>query len=164
MPLISTETGKKLESAMISFILSEPGPGFNNTSVIESIIDADFQLATPSMDSVVLTPPAGTFRMPRNTSRDNPMVIGLECARYWSLAVGLGTPQILSKVDSVVNDADKIAAPIAANLISLSEGKIMRSSPYSEFIDCIYREVKKIIWTVTEASSTTTTTYTVTVS
>ena len=164
MPLISTVTGSKLESVMTSFILSEPGPGFDNSSNIETIIDADFQLATPSMASVILTPPAGTFRLPRSTSMSNPMVIGLECARYWSLAIAPGAPQVLSSVTSVVNDASKIAGPITANLISLSGGMTMLTPPFSEFMDCIYREVKSIIWTVTETSSTSSTTYPVTVS
>ena len=164
MPLISTATASKLESEMVRFISIQSASGFDNSSAIETIIDADFQLATPSMASVVLAPPAGTFRLPRSTSMSNPMAIGLECARYWSLAIAPGAPQVHSSVDSVVNDASKIASPIANNLITLSGGMTMLTPSYVEFVDCIYREVKTIIWTVVESSSTSSTTYPVTVS
>ena len=164
MPLISTVTASKLEAGMIAFIASQPGSGFDNSSVIETIMDADFQLGTPSMPSVLLAPPAGTFRLPRSTSMSNPMDIGLECARYWSLANDPGAPSVLSSIVGISNDASKIAGPIAANLTALSSGSTMLMPSYAEFIDCIYREVKTIIWSVTETSGPSTTTYTVTVS
>ena len=164
MSLISTATASKLEAGMIAFIASQPGTGFDNSSVIETIMDEDFQLATPSMPSVVLAPPAGSFRLPRSTSMSNPMAIGLECARYWSLAIAPGAPSVLSSIVSISNDASKIAEPIAAKLTTLSGGDTMLSPAYAEFIDCIYSEVKTIIWTVSETSGPANTTYTVTVS
>lgn len=164
MPLISIATASKLESDMVSFIATQSSPGFDNSSALETIIDKDFQLATPSLASVVLTPPAGTLRLPRNTSMSNPMDIGIECARYWSLAIAPGEPQIHSSIVSVTNDASKIASPIAANLIALSSGGVMSSPSFAEFVDCIYREVITIVWEVKEISGPTSETYTVTVS
>ena len=61
-----------------------------------------------------------------------------------------GSPAALDVIVSVTNDAMKIALPIANNLLSAT-GKTAESKPlYFDFVEAIYKEVRTIIWTITE--------------
>lgn len=136
------------------------GPEF--VSYLESVIDDGFQAAAPSMSNVDISPAAGTFTLPVAGGGITPDAIGQACADYWALAIGKGSPAVLSQVNSVSNDAAKIAAPITASLVAMDRSAY--STPYYyDFVTAIYAEILTIVWTVVESDSNGSTTLTVNV-
>ena len=122
--------------------------------VIQSILDAGFQAATPSLGNFDITPPAGSLFIPLSSPEAMSESIGNACSEYWLKTIVPKTPESCKSISSVVNDAAKIAAPIAANLQSLS-GMTAPSTPsFFKFVDAIHKEVKTIIWTIQESDST----------
>jgi len=116
---------------------------------ISAILDAGFQKATPTEANVDISPPAGSLLIVVGAAGTMPEVIGQACADYWVKAIAPASPQHQLSISKVVNDAAKIAAPIAANLRALpGRGYLLPS--YFDFVNAIHKEVKAIIWKVTE--------------
>lgn len=128
---------------------------------LEYYLDNAFQNATKSITSFDISPPAGSLHFPLSTSevRGNsftfitPEAIGSECARYWSLAIAPGDPVSCQRVVSVINDAPKIAGPIATRIramMTAASTGINYEPEYFNLVTIIYEEVSKINWTVVE--------------
>jgi len=109
---------------------------------IAAILDAGFQRAVPTKPNVDISPPAGTLLIPFQIGTNNmmPEIIGKACADYWKLAI----KEII--VASVINDAGKIAAPIALNIRALFNRGFLYPS-YFDFVNAIHTEVLTIKWT-----------------
>lgn len=149
MSLITANTATNL-AAFFSNYAGDPIPTV--LSGLSDILDTEFQKAIVSQPSVDITVVAGTLSIPRVPGNESttPDLIGNACATYWSNAVGHGTPQTLSNIKSVVNDANKIASKIAANIRGIINSST--PTPYLDFVDAIYKEVLLINWTVVEES------------
>lgn len=129
--------------------------------VITSVFDKEFQGATRSNPNFLIAPPAGTLNLNEclttytdsATARNFAICIGNKIANYWAKATGIGQACYDDYVDSVVNDAQKIASPIAKELLSLSYNNLQ--VPYwLDFANIIIGNVKTISWNVTECRST----------
>ena len=146
--------------------LRENIPKTRNTDskrMLEIILDRNFQKAELEYVSVDITPPAGTLvlhltenslKYDNTTWHYTPESIGQDVSNYWQKAIGLGdTDQCDDSVDTVENDAAKIAAPIASELRTLAESKAGIGDFFYKFSEIIVRNVKTTIWTVTEDCS-----------
>ena len=157
MSLNSLATANLCNNNIQPLLLSKTEFAF--ISMLETILDNAFQAATKSLTNFDITPPADTLHFPLTNLNGvkilTPENIGLTCANYWSLAIAKGSPEKCSGIDSVENDASKIAAPIASELRALCFRSItsMSTPYYFEFIDIIFRNVKTIVWTIKESSS-----------
>jgi len=130
---------------------------------LETILDNAFQNATPSATNFLLTPPAGTFHIDVVNNVATPATIAKACKDYWLLAILPGSPVSCNGIDSVINDASKIEAPITAQLTALGMEQVY-SPAFIKFVDIIFNNVKTIIWTIQESDSTCNSTLTGTVS
>lgn len=121
--------------------------------VLSKALDSRFQLATVSQANVDITIAAGTLMIPYSvgTRPMMPEIIGQHCADYWARAIAPGSAQSLSMISSVVNDAAKIAAPIALNLRAVV-GVQTGLPAYEDFLNAIYKEVLTIQWQVVETT------------
>ena len=168
MSLNSLATANLCNNNIQPLLLSKTEFAF--MAMLENILDNAFQASTKSLTNFDITPPAGTLHFPLTLLNGvkilTPENIGSTCANYWSLAIAKGSPVSCNGIDSVINDASKIAAPIASELRALSYKSITSiSTPYYfEFIDIIFRNVKTIVWTIKESDSTCNSTLTGTVS
>ena len=116
---------------------------------LAQIMDDEFQKATPSMTNVDITTPAGTLTYEEKSDPvEHATEIGTKTAAYWALTImPTGTPTLVSIV-SVVNTAASIAAPLAADILSL--GSTTETGTFQKLVDTIIKHVKTITWTVTE--------------
>jgi len=162
MSLNTSGDAGAISDAMIGFKSPDPDAGFSMVPVISKILDDGFQAGSVSLPNVDISPPAGSFMLPCTSGQDMPELIGAECARYWSAAIGPGSPVSCSSI-TVSNDAAKIASPIAGNLRSLF-GTGYLTPNYFDFVNAIHKEVKTIIWTVAESGPKCSANFVVTVS
>jgi len=161
MALDTSGDATKILKTLNDFIAAGSTPGVSTLVVIAQILDTGFQLATPSETNVDISPPAGSLKFPPVFGKQLLINIGLECARYWSAAKAPGSPVSRSSI-SLSNDAAKIAAPITANLTALCYGGY-QTPYYFNFVDAIHKEVKTVVWKVTESNALGSTNYVVTV-
>lgn len=136
---------------------------------IAKIIDDGFQMATVSAPNFTIVVATGTLVFPTTIVNGvevvTPLDIATACSNYWALTIlPDGEPQSCNGIDSVVNDASKIIAPIESGLINLASSKTLSTPPYLDFVNIIFDNVKTIIWSIEESDSTCNTTLTGTVS
>ena len=128
--------------------------------MLEIILDRNFQQGEVEYESVDITPPAGSLKLhltENSLKYDNttwhytPESIGKDIADYWVKAIGLGTNVMCDRhVKEVINDAAKIAAPIASELTALAKSQANVGNFFYKFSEIIVRNVKTTIWTETE--------------
>lgn len=111
--------------------------------------DTEFQNATPSLENVDITTPAGTLTF---VEQDDPVQNAYEIAKkvsaYWALTImPTGKPQTVT-ITTVVNTATTIINPLATEILSL--GGVEPTGTFRKLIDTIIKHVKTIVWTVTE--------------
>ncbi|WXB47875.1 hypothetical protein WCWAEYFT_CDS0173 [Vibrio phage VB_VaC_TDDLMA] len=75
-------------------------------------------------------------------------MMAAKISQYWKSQVTHGTP-VISSIQSVYNDAQKIQAPIE-NYLCNYPGGIESSPHYEHLFNFIEQQVKTIIWTVDE--------------
>ena len=128
--------------------------------IISIVLDKEFQKATRSNPNFLINPPAGSLDILSclkiysevNIARNFAVCIGNKVAAYWAKAIGIGQACHRDYVNSVTNDAAKIASPIAKGLIELTYKKIQ--VPYwLDFANVIISNVKTIQWSVVECTN-----------
>jgi len=155
--LNSTATALTLNDALQSLLVSKTENAF--LSILETTLDNAFQEATPNLKNFLLTAPAGSLNFPLTDLNGNkiltPENIGLECSRYWELTITPGEPESCNGIDNIENDASKISSPIASKIAALNNRSMTTlSTPYfKELIDIIFDNVKTIVWTINESST-----------
>jgi len=149
--LDTTAVASDLESRLANSTVGAPVTG-GHLLVLSSVLDIGFQNGVLSDTNVDIATVAGTLDIPfqGGNNYNMPEIIGSSCADYWVAAVSKGTPTHLANVDSVINDAAKIAVPIANNIRALI-GSNNSIPPYYNFINAILKEVLTINWTVKES-------------
>ena len=139
MPLDKTYDALRIRDGNVALTAS----GSDFFLEVTRIIDEGFQQALVKNGYVDISPPAGSLYFIPQPGLTLPRIIGIECARYWSEAIGLGTDALV-----VTNDADKIAVPIENNLLALPTRKYTLPA-FEEFIEAIHVEVRTIVWDIT---------------
>jgi hypothetical protein len=162
--LDTSKTALTLSTEYFSYKGTFPNPHREYLDFLQTVLDTDFQKATTSLKNFLINPPAGSLYFEYTTPYDMPRIIGVECARYWSQAIGFGDPESCRQIDSVENDASKIAKPIEDELRNLITTRDLLTPYYYRFVDIIYRNVKTIEWTIIESDSDCDSTFTGTVS
>jgi len=155
MALNSSATSASIASVYDNLLQSTIS-SFNTATFLQTlstIIDTNFQQATPSLPNIDITTPAGTFNIAESGNMLN--TIADACVAYWSNTVSpTGSPVSCSAIASVSNTASSIHPIIISGLLGIT-GRTVPSEPYyNEFIDVIFNAVKTIQWTVTEADGT----------
>ena len=123
-------------------------------AIVNPILDASFQAATPSMGNIDITTPAGSLNITMTSPEQQAEEIGNKCAAYWENTVNTsGSPQSCGGIDSVSNDASKIASMIKDGLLGLYSGSELTPHFY-DFVRVIHDAIKTIQWTVNESDGT----------
>jgi len=154
MSLNINKTAKILADEYITYSTSAPyNISRHYLDFLQSKLDKGFQEATESLKNFIISPPAGSLYINQIDPHYMPEEIGRACAEYWVKAIGFGKPEACNNIDSVINDAAKIANPIAQELRTLRYMKSLSRPYYYKFVEIIYRNIKTIIWTIEESDS-----------
>jgi len=124
--------------------------------------DADANAGQFSSTAVVMSSSPSLLKFTATQVCNGNNMIGAKLAAYWASQVTKGTPQYLSSISSVTNDANTIQSTIDAWMCSRTS--VISGKSYEAMCLMIETAVKGIKWTVTETSATSTTTYVVTIS
>ncbi|RLF08146.1 MAG: hypothetical protein DRJ64_01660 [Thermoprotei archaeon] len=120
-----------------------------------SYLDTEFQNGITTLGNVDITTVAGTLDFSDIDDVDvmnNAYRIANSVKNYWAATIEpSGAPESCSSITSVVNDASKIVVPLTADILNIY-GNNLESNYYYEFYNAIIRNVKTIIWNVSEAS------------
>lgn len=170
-PVVSSQmndiyTGLKLDkqSDNVNQVPYPKAPGTQWVVAFKMYYDSDSIAGTFSKASVVMVsrPALLDFINTGNSCASAPTNMAKVITDYWVSQLAFGTPQILTSIVSITNDASKINAPIKDYLCT--QVSTLKTPSYNHIFQYIENQVKSIIWTVTEKDSTTTTSYPVTIS
>ena len=166
MSLNASSTAKKIADNHSEYMhnFKDGGDILGFLKILSKSLDEGFQEASISLENVDISPPFGSLNIPDGIYEQLAINIGLSCAGYWSKAIAPGTPQSCSSITSVTNDAGKIAAPIAAGIMSLCGSSEEITPHYEKFVKIIFDQVKTISWVITESSGNCSATFGATVS
>lgn len=125
------------------------GPSFLQT--LSSILDADFQKATPTASNIDISTPAGSLNIVYTNSPDMAKVIGQHVAAYWAKTTQPSGGPVKDAIESVSNNASGIAGPIESGIRNLKSGN--GSLAYNDIVEVIFSNVKTIVWEITETDA-----------
>jgi len=145
MSLLFSSTGSTIRDAKVNYNVAN---GSDFLQVLSSILDVDFQKATPSAVNIDITTPEGSLDIGYTNSPDMPKVIGQHVADYWAITIQPSGTPLKDTIVAVVNDAAKIAEPIESGIKSLQSGN--GSPAYDDLIEVIFSNVKTIVWEIEE--------------
>lgn len=118
-------------------------------------LDLEFQKAKQTNLNFQITPPFNTLYIQEHITtiydgKKQCEYISRAVTDWWAKAIGIGKPAYLNAVVGVVNDAEKIYAPLYNDILNLRNKGNEYNDGYLKLHETIIKHVKTIIWTVTE--------------
>jgi len=156
MSMSETNAATQLNTAYEA--LKQRGVERDNTTfitVLNQIVDTEFQNATPTDNNIDITTVAGTLAIPLGLPDTMAHDIATACCTYWSLAIKTSGSSVSGfGITGITNDAMNYITPMETEILAINNGQ-PQTPNFLNIVSVIFKYSRQIIWFVDEGNGVT---------